>query len=134
LNERSCCDPKSAAPYFPSFCYPSVKASLQQSDILHIFQHPKSRTALKNGTSQPRYCWRNLKTGSPMKRVRISDSKNSKPARPEANDIDSLLGAPPLFRGEDRKAYNALRDRVRNFAEPKDIIEEFWTRDVVDLI
>lgn len=49
-------------------------------------------------------------------------------------DIQELLGPPPLLEGEDPAAYGALRDRVRDAVEPSDAIEEFWVRDVVDLL
>lgn len=69
-----------------------------------------------------------------MKRVRISRSRNSEPSGPSVRDIDRLLGAPPLFKGEDRNAYQSLRDQVLDLVKPADIIEEFWIRDVVDLM
>ncbi len=69
-----------------------------------------------------------------MKRVRISRIRNNEPSGPAVRDIDSLLGASPLFKGEDQKAYRSLGDRVRDLVKPTDIIEQFWTRDVVDLM
>ncbi|MFN3350027.1 hypothetical protein [Pseudorhodoplanes sp.] len=69
-----------------------------------------------------------------MKRTGISANRKSEPAGPAQPDIDRLLGAPPLFKGEDRKAYHALQDQVRNLVKPVDLIEQFWIRDVVDLI
>ena len=69
-----------------------------------------------------------------MKRVRITRTRKSEPSGSTMRDIDRLLGAPPLFKGEDRNAYQSLRDKVWDAVKPADIIEEFWTRDVVDLI
>jgi hypothetical protein len=47
-------------------------------------------------------------------------------------DVDRLLGAPPLLPGEDGKAYDALLAQVRVAVQPADVIEELWVRDVVD--
>jgi hypothetical protein len=44
-----------------------------------------------------------------------------------------LLGRPPLVHGEDEGAYAELLARVQAAVGPKDVIEEFWVRDVVDL-
>lgn len=49
-------------------------------------------------------------------------------------DVQALLGPPPLFRSEDKEAYGELLARVQASVQPKDIIEEFWVRDVVDLV
>ena len=51
-----------------------------------------------------------------------------------AGDVQALLGPPPLFRSEDKDAYGELLARVQASVQPKDIIEEFWVRDVVDLV
>jgi len=44
-----------------------------------------------------------------------------------------FFGPPPLIAGEDPAAYAALRHRVADAVRPKDILEEIWLRDVVDL-
>jgi hypothetical protein len=44
-----------------------------------------------------------------------------------------FFGPPPLIVGEDPAAYAALWDRVANAVLPKDILEDIWLRDVVDL-
>ena len=49
-------------------------------------------------------------------------------------DLKTLLGPPPLLEGEDHAAYDALYERVRTAVEPSDALEEFWARDVVDLL
>src|SRR5215213_7099159 len=45
----------------------------------------------------------------------------------------ALLGRPPLVHGEDEGAYAELLARVQATVAPKDVLEEFWVRDVVDL-
>jgi hypothetical protein len=49
-------------------------------------------------------------------------------------DAQALLGRPPILRGEDERAYAELLARVQAAVRPKDILEEFWVRDVVDLL
>ena len=44
------------------------------------------------------------------------------------------MGRPPLVHGEDERAYAELLARVQAAVAPKDILEEFWVRDVVDLL
>lgn len=48
-------------------------------------------------------------------------------------DLRSLLGPPPLLEGENANDYHALNAQIRSAVAPKDIIEEMWVRDVVDL-
>lgn len=45
----------------------------------------------------------------------------------------ALFGPPPLITGEDSEAYYELLARVSADVSPKDILEEFWVRDIVDL-
>src|SRR5438132_13820466 len=47
-------------------------------------------------------------------------------------EFTSLLGPPPLARGEDGGAYEALFARIAVALKPRDIIEWLWARDVVD--
>jgi hypothetical protein len=49
-------------------------------------------------------------------------------------DLQTLLRPPLLLEGEDAPAYAALNERIRDAVVPKDIIEEIWVRDVVDLV
>ena len=49
-------------------------------------------------------------------------------------DFQALLGPPPIIFGEDKCAYDALFARVQASVRPKDIFEEIWVRDVVDLV
>ena len=46
---------------------------------------------------------------------------------------DSIFGPPPILPGEDASAYEALLTRVSADVKPKDTIEKFWVRDIVDL-
>ena len=43
------------------------------------------------------------------------------------------MGSPPLIEGEDGAAYHLLHGRIAAAVKPKDIIEEFWMRDIADL-
>jgi hypothetical protein len=45
----------------------------------------------------------------------------------------SLFGPSPLTEGEDARQYDELHTRFSETIKPKDILEEMWTRDVVDL-
>jgi hypothetical protein len=49
-------------------------------------------------------------------------------------DLQALLGPPPIIFGEDKCAYDALFARVQASVRPKDIFEEIWVKDVVDLV
>jgi hypothetical protein len=46
----------------------------------------------------------------------------------------ALLGPAPLAEGEDAAAYDELLVRISGTVRPADVIEEIWTRDVVDLV
>ena len=52
---------------------------------------------------------------------------------PSAN-LQALLGPPPIIYGETKDAYDAFFARVQASVRPKDIFEEIWVRDVVDLV
>ena len=54
---------------------------------------------------------------------------------PDANVLDRVIGIAraPLLPGETEADYLGLARRVVEFSQPKDPIEEFLTRDVVDL-
>ncbi len=45
----------------------------------------------------------------------------------------NFFGEPPLLEGEDPAAYNALLKRVDDAVKPRDIFEETWVREFVDL-
>jgi hypothetical protein len=49
------------------------------------------------------------------------------------DDLQKLFGPAPLLEGEDIVAYNCLRSHIRSAVAPKDVIEEIWVRDVIDL-
>ena len=59
-------------------------------------------------------------------------SPDDAPSAVEGADAQALLGRPPVLHGEDGHAYAALLARVRADVGPRDILEEFWVRDVVD--
>ncbi len=52
---------------------------------------------------------------------------------PSTVDVD-FFGPAPLIPGEDPEAYKALQTRVAAAVAPKDVLEEIWVRDVVDLV
>jgi hypothetical protein len=52
----------------------------------------------------------------------------------QSPDAQALLGPAPMLHGEDDHAYAELLRRVQADVRPKDILEEFWVRDVVDLL
>ena len=45
-----------------------------------------------------------------------------------------IFGPPPLLDGESQEAYDTLLARVTGTVSPKDIIEEIWVHDIVDLV
>jgi hypothetical protein len=54
---------------------------------------------------------------------------------PPASPFDLDCIAPPrVFAGEDAAGYEALLARVRTTLQPRDVLEEIWTRDIVDLV
>lgn len=46
----------------------------------------------------------------------------------------ACVGPPALLAGEDAAGYEALRARIAATLAPADVLEEIWTRDVVDLV
>ncbi len=48
-------------------------------------------------------------------------------------DLDELLGPPPLLPNESTADYEGLRARLRAKIAPRDVIEEIWLRDILDL-
>jgi hypothetical protein len=51
----------------------------------------------------------------------------------ELSEQSSLLGPRPLIEGEDAAAYDEILARLSGTMKPKDVLEEIWVRDVVDL-
>ena len=45
-----------------------------------------------------------------------------------------IFGPPPLLDGESQEVYDALLARVTGAVNPKDIIEEIWVHDIVNLV
>jgi hypothetical protein len=54
-------------------------------------------------------------------------------SRPHLGEHLDLFGPPPLFEGEDPKAYDEFLTRISTAVKPVDIIEDIWVRDFVDL-
>ena len=54
-------------------------------------------------------------------------------SRPHRGEHLDLFGPPPLFEGEDAKAYDKFRTLIYTAVKPVDILEEIWVRDFVDL-
>jgi hypothetical protein len=52
---------------------------------------------------------------------------------PNRGEEIPLFGPPPLFEGDDAKAYDELLMRISSAVKPVDILEEIWVRDLVDL-
>jgi hypothetical protein len=52
---------------------------------------------------------------------------------PNRGEEIPLFGPPPLFEGEDAKAYDELLMRISSAVKPVDILEDIWVRDLVDL-
>ena len=48
-------------------------------------------------------------------------------------DLDDLLGPPPLLPSESAADYDGLRARLRARIAPRDVVEEIWLRDILDL-
>jgi hypothetical protein len=46
---------------------------------------------------------------------------------------ESIFGLPPLFEGEDAKAYDELLSQISTVVKPDDVIYDFLVRDVIDL-
>ena len=48
--------------------------------------------------------------------------------------LTEIFGPPPLLEGESQEVYATLLARVTGTVSPKDIIEEIWVHDIVDLV
>ena len=62
-----------------------------------------------------------------------TDASRPEKSRPERGEHLMLFGPPPLFDGEDPEIYDQLLTQVSTTVMPKDIFEDIWVRDVVDL-
>ena len=73
---------------------------------------------------------------SPRRRGRPPRA-NPAVAQPESevvvSSFDDFLGPAPLLEGEDKADYIGLLEGVRRQVKPKDVIEQIYIRDVVDL-
>ena len=48
-------------------------------------------------------------------------------------DLDELLGPPPLLPNESLADYEGLKSLLRAKIGPRDVVEEIWLRDILDL-
>jgi hypothetical protein len=64
---------------------------------------------------------------------RAAGGRDDGPVATRSTNAQALLGPPPLVHGEDEGTYAELLARVQAAVAPKDVIEEFWVRDVIDL-
>ena len=54
-------------------------------------------------------------------------------AHPRHFDLD-CIGPPALFEGEDAAGYDTLLTRIWGTLQPRDVFEQIWARDIVDLV
>ena len=76
-----------------------------------------------------------------MGEILIEDKEQTELATVPPNDGGSIaaghleiFGPPPLLDGESQEVYDTLLARVTGAVNPKDIIEEIWVHDIVDLV
>jgi hypothetical protein len=62
-----------------------------------------------------------------------TDAGPNSAAAPQHDNGMALLGPPMLLPGEDRDKWEKLNAAVIAAMEPADIIDQIWTRDIVDL-
>jgi hypothetical protein len=65
--------------------------------------------------------------------MNTTDASRLEKSKPDRDEHPELFGPPPLFDGEDTKFYDGLLTQVSTTVMPKDIFEDIWVRDVVDL-
>jgi len=51
----------------------------------------------------------------------------------DITELDELLGPPPLLPNESRADYEGLKARLKAKIAPRDVLEEIWLRDILDL-
>jgi len=82
---------------------------------------------------EPRF----MDSSTPPRRRGRPPKVNSAPTRPAdklvGTSLDDFLGPAPLLEGEDQAGYAGLLEEVRRQVAPKDVIEQIYIRDVVDL-
>src|SRR5215468_3028624 len=54
-------------------------------------------------------------------------------SQPRHFDLD-CIGPPGLFEGEDAAGYDNLLARIWGALQPRDVFEQIWARDIVDLV
>ena len=69
---------------------------------------------------------------APKSKVKVSSAATQ--ILTGGTDLQSILGPPALLEGEDASLYSALTAQMRSAVAPKDVLEEIWVRDVVDLV
>src|SRR5215469_17968481 len=55
------------------------------------------------------------------------------PSHPAQFDLD-CVGPPRVFRGEDAAAHHELLGQICAALQPRDVLEQIWVRDIVDLV
>lgn len=66
--------------------------------------------------------------------VKTPRQKNEQPGRlVDITELDELLGPPPLLPNESRADYEGLKARLKAKIAPRDVLEEIWLRDILDL-
>ena len=78
-----------------------------------------------------------MDSSTPQRRRGRPSKVSSAPTRPADKlvgaSLDDFLGPAPLLEGEDQAGYAGLLEEVRRQVAPKDVIEQIYIRDVVDL-
>jgi len=69
-----------------------------------------------------------------MSRKLSTTSRSGAPTKTARAHERDFFGPPPLIPGEERIAYETLWQRVAAAVIPRDVLEEIWVRDVVDLV
>ena len=63
----------------------------------------------------------------------VRKDKQQQDGSVEITELDELLGPPPLLPNESLVDYEALKVRLRAKIVPRDVLEEIWLRDILDL-
>lgn len=63
-----------------------------------------------------------------------SSSHALEPSEPQAVSTDLLPQSQVILKGEEEEGYRQILDEVTRSVHPADIIEQFWVRDVTDLL
>lgn len=63
-----------------------------------------------------------------------SSSRALEPSEPQAVSTDVLPQSQVILKGEEEEQYRRILEEVTRSVRPADIIEQFWVRDVTDLL